>query len=89
MSGDEDEDDAQLGEIAWECFDEHWIGLNIRDVCGTPLDKDDSWKSSDDEEEDHDSESMSDGEYNSPMHTGSSPRTPPPLQSWPEENKVS
>lgn len=38
------QDPAEVGTILWELDHEQWIALNIRKVCGVPLERDASWK---------------------------------------------
>lgn len=49
--------------FSWECFEDDWLGLNIRDACGVPLDKDATWEPPADEEPSEDEYGDSEDEY--------------------------
>lgn len=47
VAREEDENDKQNPDrdrdITWEWDEDEWIGLDIRDACGVPLEKDANW----------------------------------------------
>ena len=70
VARDEEDDDEvnpdRLQSITWECFEEEWIGLNIREACGVPLEKDADWtppadEPPSDDEHEYDDEDDEDG----------------------------
>ncbi|GJE96589.1 hypothetical protein PsYK624_127880 [Phanerochaete sordida] len=68
--GEDDEQNIDRDKsITWECFEDKWIGLNIREACGVPLDDDADWEPPadenpyEDEEDDEYGDSEDEGRY--------------------------